>query len=88
MRRWARWVIESTMTGHERRNGNVERNLTTHSTGAESACLSSRTWMLFADVSRPVNSGVMSPLRVNMKKLPAAPQLNAAQVVWIMREVG
>ena len=32
--------------------------LTTHSTGAELACLSSSTWMLFADTSRPVNSGV------------------------------
>jgi hypothetical protein len=33
-------------------------SLTTHSTGAESACLSSRTWMLFVDASRPVNSSV------------------------------
>jgi hypothetical protein len=28
-----------------------------------------------ADASRPVNSGVMSPLRIDSKKLPAAPLL-------------
>src|SRR5256885_16785569 len=43
--------------------------LTTHSTGAELACLSSRTWMLFADSSRPVNSGVR-PLRMNKRIKP------------------
>jgi hypothetical protein len=36
----------------------VPRHLTTHSTGAELACLSSRTWMTFDNSSRPVNSGV------------------------------
>jgi hypothetical protein len=39
-------------------NNNVIFHLTTHSTGAELACLSSRSWMLFADTFRPVNSGV------------------------------
>jgi hypothetical protein len=37
---------------------------------------------------RPLNSGVMSPLRVQSKKSPAAPQLNSVQLVWIMREAG
>ena len=65
-----------------------KRSLTTHSTGAELACLSSRTWMSFDDSSRPVNSGVMSPLRINTKKSPAAPQLNDVELGWIMREAG
>jgi hypothetical protein len=37
--------------------------------------------------SRRVNSSVMSPLRVKMKKLPAAPQLNAAWLVWIIERL-
>ncbi len=36
---------------------------------------------------RPLNSGVMSPLRVGSKKSPAAPLLNDVEVVWMMREV-
>ncbi len=38
--------------------------------------------------ARPVNSGVMSPLRVDTQLIPAAPQLNEVRLVWIMREVG
>jgi hypothetical protein len=33
-------------------------NLVLYSTGAESACLSPRAWMLLGNTSRPVNSGV------------------------------
>jgi hypothetical protein len=36
----------------------MKAHLTTHSTGAELARMSSLTWMLFYVVSRPVNSGV------------------------------
>jgi hypothetical protein len=36
----------------------VRGGLTSHSTGAESARMSSTTWMPFVDISRPVNSGV------------------------------
>jgi hypothetical protein len=39
-------------------NGTISGGLTTHSTGAELAWISSSTWMLFADTSRPVNSSV------------------------------
>jgi hypothetical protein len=39
-------------------NGTISGGLTTHSTGAELAWISSSTWMLFADIFRPVNSGV------------------------------
>jgi hypothetical protein len=52
------------------------RRLTTHSTGAESACMSSSTWMLFAGDSRPVNSGVMPPLRGKSQEFPTSPLLN------------
>jgi hypothetical protein len=38
--------------------------------------------------ARPVNSGVMSALRMQSRESPAAPQLNDVQLVWIMREVG
>jgi hypothetical protein len=38
--------------------------------------------------ARPVNSSVMSPLRMNSMMSPAAPQLNDVDLVWIMREVG
>jgi hypothetical protein len=34
--------------------------------------------------ARRVMPGVMSPLHVEPKKIPAVPQLNAAQVGWIM----
>jgi hypothetical protein len=40
------------------------------------------------NASRCVNSGVMSPLRLNSQLMPAAPQLNDVQLVWIMREAG
>ncbi len=65
-------------------------HLTTHSTGA-------RDSMAFIILPcdkvewfrpRPVNSSVMSPLRVESKKSSAAPQLNADQLVWIMRAAG
>jgi hypothetical protein len=42
----------------------------------------------FAVDSRPVNSSVMSTLRIQLKKSPATPQLNDVQLVWIMREAG
>jgi hypothetical protein len=38
--------------------------------------------------SRPVNRGVMSPLHINTQLIPAVPQLNDAELVWIMREAG
>jgi hypothetical protein len=38
--------------------------------------------------SRRVNSGVMSALRLQSKKPPAAPQLNDVELVWIRREAG
>ncbi len=43
---------------------------------------------LSALCARPVNSSVMSPLRVDTQLIPAAPQLNEVRLVWIMREVG
>ena len=51
-------MVESILNADERRNGDGARNLTSDSTGAESAYLSSRTWMPFDDSSRPVNRGV------------------------------
>jgi hypothetical protein len=62
--------------------------LTTHSTGAEIAGLSSDNLNAGFVVSRPVNSSVMSPLRVKSKLIPAAPQLNDNRIAWIMRDVG
>jgi hypothetical protein len=38
--------------------------------------------------ARRVMPGVMSPLRVEVKRSAAAPQLNDPQLVWIMREAG
>jgi hypothetical protein len=35
-----------------------------------------------------VIGGVMSTLRIQLKKSPAAPQLNDDELVWIMREAG
>ncbi len=64
------------------------RNLTTHSTGARIARLSFVNLDAWLVVYRPVNSGVMSPLRIYTKKIPDAPQLNDVQLVWIMREAG
>jgi hypothetical protein len=40
------------------------------------------------NTSRPVNSGVMSALRLHVKKSPAAPLLCDGRVEWIMREAG
>ena len=51
-------MIESKATGRETKNGNVGRNLTTHSTGARVS------WSFIVDLcvpalnARPVNSGV------------------------------
>jgi hypothetical protein len=36
--------------------------------------------------ARRVMPGVMSPLHGESKKSPAAPQLKAGELVWIMRE--
>ena len=47
-----------------------------------SAILCVRRWL------GRVNSVVMSPLRVKSKMVPAAPQLNDIQLMWIMREAG
>ncbi len=46
------------------------------------------TWMLDALRARRVMPGVMSPHRVESTKSPAAPQLNAVEIVWIMRAAG
>jgi hypothetical protein len=39
------------------------------------------TWMLGSLNARPVNSGVMSPLRLDLRLIPAAPLLNEEQLV-------
>ncbi len=44
--------------------------------------------MLDAVRGAPVNSSVMSPLYVESTKIPAAPQLNAVHLVWIMPAAG
>jgi hypothetical protein len=44
--------------------------------------------MLFDIVSRPVNSGVMSALRLDSTLIPAASQLNDVQLARIIREAG
>jgi hypothetical protein len=67
---------------------NLSGGITTHSTGAGIARLSFARLDAWLIVSRPVNSGVMSTLRIQLKKSPAAPQLNDDQLVWIMREAG
>jgi hypothetical protein len=63
------------------------RHLTTACTRPRIARLSSRTcrMQLYA---RRVMPGVMSPLHVESMKIPAAPQLNAVEVVGIMRAAG
>jgi hypothetical protein len=58
-------MLESIAKVDERQSGCDVRNLTTHWTRAEIACLSSTTWMLFNIDSRRVNSGVRLFLRVN-----------------------
>ena len=40
------------------------------------------------NLSRRVMPSVMSPLRIELQMIPAAPQLKAVRRVWIMREVG
>ena len=52
-------MVESTMQGVERQNGNVARNLTTHSTGARVSLSFIENLNYFGGSSRPVNSGVM-----------------------------
>ena len=65
----------------------IKACLTTHSTGAELASLSSRTWMPFDDSSRPVNSSVMSPLRIDSKLNPAAPLVCDCRVEEIIERL-
>jgi hypothetical protein len=43
--------------------------------------------MLDALNVRPVNSSVMSPLRIDLQLIPAAPQLSHVRLKLIMREV-
>jgi hypothetical protein len=62
--------------------------ITTHSTGARVSEPFIENLRGFGGSSRPVNSGVMSPLRIASQLIPAAPQLNDNQLVWIMREAG
>jgi hypothetical protein len=82
-------VIESAVKCRECQNGNVVRNLTTHWTEARvSLPFIRETRMLDALCARPVNSGVMSPLRIQSMEPPAAPQLNDVELMWIMREAG
>ncbi len=57
----SRWREESSSVRH---GGMRSYNITTHSTGAESACLSSARLKAWSDASRPVNSGVRL-LRIN-----------------------
>ncbi len=60
---------------------NCRPRLTTHSTGARKALLLSARLESISGSSRPVNSGVMSALRMLCKKSPAAPQLNDVEFV-------
>ena len=62
----------------------ARRNLTTACTRPATRRLSSSLNL----VGGRVMPGVMSPLHVEPKKIPAAPQLNAIEVAWIMREAG
>ena len=66
---------------HGRPNKSLQRS-------ADSGNVIRETRRLVALRARPLNSSVMSPLHVSMKKLPAAPQLNAVEIVWIIREAG
>jgi len=47
-----------------------------------------RAALKFSGSRRQLSRGVMSPLHVEATKSPAAPQLKAVEVAWIMREVG
>ena len=51
-------------------------DITTHSTGAELGWISSARLNASLNISRPVNSGVMSPLRVKPEKCAASAPLN------------
>jgi hypothetical protein len=59
---------------------NSRRRLTTHSTGAQIALLFIENLNLSVLNVRPVNSGVMSPLRVRRNSFSAAPLLSHAGV--------
>jgi hypothetical protein len=43
--------------------------------------------MLLADISRQLIASVMSPLRVESTKIPAAPQLNVLYLGWIIERL-
>jgi hypothetical protein len=66
-------------------SGEGERNPNNgmHPTGR--AWMSSASLDASLNASRRVMPGVMSPHRVESMKSPAASQLNAVEVMWIMR---
>jgi hypothetical protein len=68
-------MIESNVAGWERQNGYDGRNLTTHSTGARVSLPVIVDLAIAGLNARPVNSGVMSALRIQSKKPPATPLL-------------
>jgi hypothetical protein len=43
--------------------------------------------VLLADISRQLIAGVMSPLHIESTKIPAAPQLNATKLAWIIERL-
>jgi hypothetical protein len=63
-------------------------SLTTHSTGARVSLIFIENSDGLCGWSRPVNSGVMSPLLAKSEMIPAALLLCCHDVEWIMRKVG
>jgi hypothetical protein len=62
--------------------------ITTHSTEARVSMSFIVKLSVPALCARPVNSSVMSPLRIDSWLIPAAPLLNDVWPVWIMRGAG
>ena len=89
----SRWHSASAFTrlrerDSVRRGGTKSYNITTACTRPRISVLLIVNVSVAALDARRVMPGVMSPLRVSLKKSPAAPQLNDAELVWIMREAG
>src|SRR3982751_2440903 len=78
-------MIESAMKAQARQNGGVVRNLTTHSTGARVSELLIVELAVAVLCARPVNSGVMSPLRIDTILIAASPLLCGCRVEWIIK---
>ncbi len=54
---------------------------------ANSVAFIRKGWVLDALHARPVNSGVMSPLRVRLNLSPAAPLLSDSDIGWIIERL-